>query len=184
MTEITSTPETPEPVQQTARKKTAKYWIIGSIVVLFLIAGVAGVSFARKFKHFHDDGPLGFMLGKITEDLDLNAQQKTEVQKIKDEIKAKMESKKQNHQDRAAEFENLFKSDNLDRKALSDLNQKREADRQEMSEFFMDELIKFHDILTSSQRVKAVEKMKEMREKFEKGGFKHHKGDGPPKDNN
>jgi len=181
MTEITNSPETQEPIQNPAKKSSLKYWLIGSLVVILLIIGIKGIGFAQKFKHFHDDGPLGFMLGKVTEDLDLNAQQKAEVQKIKDEIKAKMESRKQTRQDRAAEFENLFKSDNLDRKALSDVYQKREADRQEMREFFMDELIKFHDILTSSQRVKAVEKMKEMREKFKK---RRHKGDGPPKENN
>jgi Spy/CpxP family protein refolding chaperone len=182
MTEVTNSPQ--EPVQKPERKSTVKYWVIGAIVVVLVITGIKGIGFAQKFKHFHDDGPLGFMLGKITEDLDLNAQQKTEVQKIKDEIKAKMESRKQTHEERAAEFENLFKSDNLDRKALTDLYQKHETDRQEMREFFTDELIKFHDLLTPAQRVKAIDKMKEMREKFKKGDFKRHKGEGPPKQNN
>lgn len=164
--------------------RTAKFWIIGSVVTLLLIVGIAGIGFAQKFRHLQDDGPLGIMLGKISNEIDLNEQQKAEVQKIKDEIKTKMETKKQTHMNRFSEFEDLFKSNNFDKKALQDLYQKHEADRQEMREFMMDEMVKFHDILTPDQRAKAVDKMKEMREKFRKGGFGPHKRDGIPPENN
>jgi Spy/CpxP family protein refolding chaperone len=163
-----------------------KFWIISSLAAVILITGIAGIGFAQKFKRFHDDGPLGHGLMKIAKELDLNEQQKAEVEKIKNEIKTKMESRKQNREDRFDEFANLFNSDRLDKAALNSLYQKHESDRQEMREFFMDELIKFHSILTPAQRTKAVEKMKEKKDKFKsfREHFKPGKDDGIPPDNN
>lgn len=168
-----------EQTETKPKRFTKKFWVISSLVLAIIIGG-AGLGLAQKVKQFRGKGPLGFMLNKMVEKLDLSATQKSEVEKIKAEIKAKMESRKQTRQDRFAEFEKLFLSDKLDKAALEELHKKHEADREEMRSFFQDELIKFHAILTPSQRTKAVEIMKEKKEKMKK----HFEGDGIPPDNN
>jgi Spy/CpxP family protein refolding chaperone len=106
------------------------------------------------------------MIEKVIKDLDLNDGQKKEMDIIHEEIKAKMESNKQNRDNDFNEFANLFKQDKLDKAQLTALADKHEGNREEMKSFFMDELIKVHDVLTADQRSKAVDKMKEMKEKF------------------
>lgn len=147
------------------RGSKKKYYILGFIIFL-LIAGITGVNFAQKMKNMRDGGPLFFMMNKVTKELNLTAQQKADIDKIKEEIKAKRQSMKKDRGSKMDDFANAFKQDKLDKETLKSLEQKHEADRQEMKDFMMDELIKFHDILTPDQRNQVVEKMKEMRQKM------------------
>jgi Spy/CpxP family protein refolding chaperone len=160
-----------EPVEEipAPKKKKGKKVLISSVIVFFLIVAVAGISFAKKMGQMHD-GPLGFMIEKMTKDLDLNADQKTQVDKIKDEIKTRMEANKQDHKQTAGDFANLFKQSTLDKQQLLDLEAKREKNREDMKSFMMDELIKFHDLLTQTQRDKVADKIKEF------GQHKDHDG--------
>lgn len=142
--------------------------IIGAVLVMFIITGVAGFGFARGFYYKHrGDGPWGFMIGKIAGELDLNDQQKAEVEKIRDEIKAKMESNKPDRNNDMAEMEQMFRSDSFDKQKALDLMKQNDAKRDEMRSFMLDEVAKFHSILTPEQRNKAVDKMKEFRQKRE-----------------
>jgi len=168
--------------EETKKKRSVKKYLLISILFLLAVTIGGGIVFGQKVKQYRDRGPLFFMMGKITKELDLNEQQKAEVDKIRDEIKAKMENRKKERDDLFTEFGNAFKQDKLDKQTLKDLQAKREADREEMKEFFMDELIKFHSILTSEQRTKAVEKMKEMKDRRH---MKFHDGerDGIPPNN-
>lgn len=142
------------------------------LVVVFAVTGIAGISIAQKVKGFRDGfkghGPIGFMLNKIVKDLDLTEQQKTEVDKIKEEIKTKIENKRKERENKFDDFEILFKQDKITKEDLDALVKKHETEREEMKDFFAEELVKFHAILTPEQRTKAVEKMKEMREMRQK----------------
>jgi Spy/CpxP family protein refolding chaperone len=153
-------PEKPEKVRGRKRKI-----VIGIVLVLFVVTGVVGIGFAKNFRDkYRGDGPYGFIMDKIVKELNLNEQQKTEVDKIKNEIKAKMETNRQKKTDNANEFEQMFRSDNFDKQKALDLAKQRDAEREEMRSFFVEELAKFHSILTSEQRNKAADKMKEFRE--------------------
>ena len=183
MEEITqnTTPEKPKPVKYSKKK-----FFLWGFIIFFLVAGVTGIGIAQKIKKLRDGGPLMFMMNKITKDLNLTDQQKTDVDKLKDEIKAKMESRKKDKKDRLDDFGNAFKQDKLDKETLKSIDQQSDADRQEMKDFMMDELIKFHDILTPDQRSQVIEKMKEMRDKRKEMFKNHKKGDNfeIPPDNN
>lgn len=154
-------------IKRTGRGRKRKI-IIGAVLVMFIITGVAGFGFARGFYDKHrGDGPWGFMIGKIAGELDLNDQQKAEVEKIRDEIKAKMESNKPDRNNDMAEMEQMFRSDSFDKQKALDLMKQNDAKRDEMRSFMLDEVAKFHSILTPEQRNKAVDKMKEFRQKRE-----------------
>ena len=165
-------PAAPAPENKPKRKVTKKKLLLWGFIVFFVVAGTAGITFAQKVKQFKDKGPMFFMMEKITQDLNLTDQQKTEVDKIREEIKAKMEEKKKDHESKMMEFENAFKQDKLDKETLKALMKKHDTEREEMRDFMLDELVKFHAVLTPEQRTKAVEKMHEMKEKM-KDKFDH-----------
>ncbi len=141
--------------------KGKKIFISSIIVVVILVAAVA-VGYSQMMRNNHG-GPLGMMLDKITKDLNLSSDQKTQVDQIKAEIKAKMDAKrdanKDAHKKSAEDFANLFKQSTLDKQALQDLASQRDKDREDMKSFMMDELIKFHDLLTPEQRDKVAGKI-------------------------
>lgn len=155
----------PENKSKTKRKVSSKKLLLWGFIVFFMVAGTAGIGFTQKVKQFRDKGPMFFMMKKITDDLNLTDQQKTEVDKIREEIKAKREEMKKNRVSHKKDFENAFKQDRLDKETLKSIMQKRDAEKEEMRDFMLDKLIKFHAILTPEQRTKAVEKMHEMKEK-------------------
>jgi periplasmic protein CpxP/Spy len=186
MTEINSSvpmgegkENTPGNNQPSVKKnKSRKKYIIGTLLVFFIIIGVIGVTIAKnKADKFREHGPMGFLSERIVKELNLNDQQKKEVEKIRDEIKTRMQEKKKSRQDTRGEMEQMFRGDTFDKQKALELAGKRDADREEMKIFFIDQAAKFHAILTPDQRNKAADKMKEMREK--KG--RHRKDDGQPK---
>jgi len=158
--------------------------LLGYFITTIVIVAVVSVGFTMTAKKFKDHGPFGIIMEMVVKDLDLNDQQKAEIEKIRDEVKAKMEAKKKDRGKDMEEFGNLFKQDKIDKEQLITLAKKHESDREEMKSFFMDELIKVHDVLTPEQRTKAVEKLKEMKEKHDMFGPGHDKynDDGTPKE--
>ncbi len=149
------------PKSKTVFNKFLLIYFISSIAIISVISA----GFAFKVKEFRDHGPFGFIMSKIVKELDLNTEQKAAIDKIQEEVKAKMEENKKERENHMSEFGNLFKQDKLDKDQLMTLSKQHDAKREEMKSFFMDELIKVHAILTPDQRTKAVEKMKELKEK-------------------
>jgi Spy/CpxP family protein refolding chaperone len=163
-----------QPENKPKVKKGRKKFIVSSLIVLFVITGIFGIGFAQGFRDKHKGGNhLRFMLEKVAKQLDLNDQQQAEVNKIKDEIKAKMDEKIQKRKDHAAEFEKMFRGDTFDKQKMMDHDKMRETNREEMRTFMIDEMAKFHALLTPGQRNKAADLMKEKQEQM--GKFK----DGP-----
>ncbi len=144
-------------------KSGKKYFFLGALTATLLIVGIAALGFVTQWNQFKDHGPWGMMLEKVTKDLNLSDQQKTQLDAIKADIKAKMQSRKQNTTNRFDDFSKLFLQDNLDKQSLIDLAEKHETDRKEMRDFYFDELVKFHDLLTPAQRQQAVDKIKELK---------------------
>lgn len=170
--------QAPENNLKTKRKVSSKKLLLWGLVITFLVAGTAGISFAQKVKQLKDKGPMFFMMNKFTDDLNLTDQQKADVEKIREEVKAKMEEKKKNRESNRTDFENAFKQDKLDKETLKSIMNKRDADREEMKDFMLDELIKFHALLTPEQRTKAVEKMHNMKDKMKKRFDRKNRDDG------
>jgi Spy/CpxP family protein refolding chaperone len=158
-----------QPENKPKVKKGRKKFIIASLIVLFVITGIFGIGFAQGFRDKHKGGdPLRFMLEKVAKQLDLNDQQQAEVNKIKDEIKAKMDENMQKRKDQMGEMEKMFRGDTFDKQKVMDLDKMRETNREEMRTFMIDEMAKFHALLTPDQRNKAADLMKEKQEKMGK----------------
>ncbi len=154
---------------------------ISSIIVVVILVAVVAVGYSKMMGSNHG-GPLGMMLDKMTKDLNLTTDQKTQVDQLKAEIKAKMDAKKEANKDKdgrkqnAEDFANLFKQNTLDKQAVQDLAAKRDKDREDMKSFMMDELVKFHDILTPDQRSQVADKIMDFanHKHDDKDGKKHY----------
>ncbi len=160
-----------------------KKWIVLASVVILLTAGVGTFAFAKMHK-FHEEGPLGFMLDKLTEDLGLSQDQKAQVDRLKATVKEKMDAERKSEKDNdAEELINAFRNSTLDRNKLNELEQKKSTKMQEMKEFTKDKIMEFYNILTPAQRTKAADKMAKMKTMMhDKMGIFHH-GDDKDKDN-
>lgn len=139
--------------------------IISLLVIAAVLILIKGIAFAQHL-HKSGEGPEGFIIERISEKLDLTASQKTEVDRIKSEIKQKMEANRPDREGMFSEFSEMFKSDKIDKSKIMEEMNRKEIQREEMKSFMIDKLIEFHSILTPEQRSKAVEFMKEMKEKF------------------
>lgn len=149
--------------QNKPEKKNHKKFIISLIAVVIIFTSVFGIVYAKKkFK----DGPHGFIIEMLTEDLNLSENQKAQVERLKGEVKEKMESNKPHMESGLEELAVEFKKDQLDKNKLKELSNKREQNKEDMKEFMMEKLSEFHSILTPDQRSKVVDNMKNMKDKF------------------
>ncbi|MBZ0204535.1 MAG: Spy/CpxP family protein refolding chaperone [Ignavibacteria bacterium] len=179
MNDFNNPPELEADTKKPVKRNKGKIVII-TMIVVFVVTGIAALGFAKGFYDKHKGGgPWGFMIGRIADDLDLNTEQKAAVDKIKEEIKAKMDANKESRKKDMTEMEQMFRSDNFDKQKALDFAKLHDAKREEMRSFMIDEVAKFHSILTPDQRNKAVDKMKEFREKDKgfKDGWKDKKQD-------
>jgi len=161
-------------------KKSRKTIIVSVVLVLVIVTGIAGLGFAKGFYDKHrPHGPLGMIMEMAVKDLDLTDQQKNEVAKIKEEIQLKMDSKqKPDRKKDMDEMMEMFRGSTFDKQKALDMMKQKDAERDEMRNFMLDQTAKFHAILTPDQRNKAVDKMKEFREKRKERKDKWKKEDG------
>ncbi len=146
---------------------TTKRKVLFSLAVfLFLTASFAGVSFAKRIYNIKTEGPIGMIIDKITDDINLSESQKLKIAALKSDIKLKMDSKKSGRKEKFESFINEFKKDNLDKAALENMYKQNESEKNEMKEFAENKIIEFHSILTSEQRHQAADKLMKLKEKF------------------
>ncbi|MEO8447197.1 MAG: Spy/CpxP family protein refolding chaperone [bacterium] len=177
MSEISNTEEqTPQKNKKRFFSSAKSKIILSIVIILFTVLAVKGIAVARHFHKFAD-GPGGFIIERLTENLNLTESQKAQVERIREQIKQKMEANKPDHENDADAFAGEFKKDKLDINKLKEFDQEREKKHNEMKEFMMEKIVEFHDILTPDQRNQAVENMKDMKNKFHDRMGKFKDGD-------
>ena len=117
-----------------------KKWIVLAALFIFITAGIGTYAFA-KMHRFHEDGPLGFLIDRLTDGLDLSKDQKEQVERLKTTIKEKRDSQRDTKNNGFDELISSFKNNDLDRNKLNDWDQKRSAKEQEMKEFAKDKIL-------------------------------------------
>jgi periplasmic protein CpxP/Spy len=100
-----------------------------------------------------------FIVNRISSSLDLSKEQAEKLNKIKDEILARIKSRPNDREAFHNELIGLVKSDKLDRNMIENFIGKREERMKELKPFLIDKLVEFHNILTPEQRNRIVEKL-------------------------
>ena len=139
--------------------------ILAVLIVVVLVITIKGIAVAQQM-HRHGGDPIGMLIGRISEKLDLSEAQKQQLEKIRNDIHQKMENGKQDRESDFEAFANEFRNSSIDKNKLIEIAEKREKEREEMRSFMLDKLVEFHSLLTPEQRSKAMDEMKNMKDKF------------------
>ena len=100
-----------------------------------------------------------FIVNRISSTLDLSKEQVEKLNKIKDEILARIKSRPNDREAFHNELIGLVKSDKLDKNMVENFIGKREERMKELKPFLIDKLVEFHNMLTPEQRNRIVEKL-------------------------
>ena len=130
--------------------------LVGFFTVLTLFSGCRHHSRSHKAE---------FMVDYITEALDLDEKQETELNRIKDEI---MEKSKQLHANRETMFNemvNQLRSQEIDQESVRLIIADHRAQMDELIDFALPRLVEFHSTLTPDQREKLISKLEKFRDR-------------------
>ena len=126
------------------------------LLVVVLISSLGFFSGCRRHSHAHK---AEFMVDDITETLDLDESQQTQLNEIKDEVMLKA---KQMHTDKESMREELIvqlRSEQIDQVRVKALIAEHRAKMDEIIDLLVERLSEFHRTLSSEQKEKLVAKI-------------------------
>ena len=126
------------------------------LLVVVLISSLGFFSGCRRHSHAHK---AEFMVDYITETLDLDESQQTQLNEIKDEVMLKA---KQMHTDKESMREELIvqlRSEQIDQVRVKALIAEHRAKMDEIIDLLVERLSEFHRTLSSEQKEKLVAKI-------------------------
>ena len=150
-------------------KKLVIFTAILAVLAFFAVSqGCAGKAPPRS------EDKIGRLIDKLSDSLNLSKEQMAAVEQLKKEITEKNEQSRTERKDEGRQIDEVFKSeilkDKIDsvkiNKVLDAASEKREALRR----FMVQELAKFHALLTAEQREKLAGLMKELAPEPNKDG--------------
>jgi hypothetical protein len=105
---------------------------------------------------------------KIEHRLDLNANQTSELNKLKDEALADYHGMKAEHENIMDEVQKEMESGKLDREKLKKLAAEERSKRGPVTDKWIDNLVTFHEGLDAKQKDKVLHDMKEFKKEMSK----------------
>lgn len=147
-------------------KTTSKAIFKRALIVVAALVSVAAVTNCRPWKHRSPEERGEWMAKRITKELDLNDSQKQVLNKIKDEIVARMKAEKSDRGLQFKEMTGLLRADTIDNAKLTALRKRHQAQRESMEALFVEKALELHKVLTPEQRNKAADLMEKHMKKF------------------
>lgn len=144
--------------------------IVIAVVVALLVGMLLIVNCHRRMGHcfFHasSERRAEFIVKKISKELDLNDQQQTRLEQIKDEIITKKDEFKGVREDLFNAILTQIKSEKVDQDVLNQLFESKETQMKEMRGFMLTKLAEFHQMLEPEQKLRLAEKMEKFHNKY------------------
>jgi hypothetical protein len=125
----------------------------------FFLGGCRG---GRCGWHASAEDKANHIVKRIGKELDLNAQQKAGLEKIKADVLARRKDFEAMHGGFKEELVAQLRSGQVDKAKLNQSMQAREAKEQEIRAFLVDEFAEFHALLDSSQREKLASRVESL----------------------
>lgn len=132
-------------------------------IFLGLLA-LGSVAFFANCRHHSIEDRSKWVTGKISDKLDLDKNQEAQLDKIRDEVVAKVKAQKPQRDQLAQEFQTLVKADKLDKTKLKDLQTKHDALHAEIENLVIDRMAELHASLKPEQREKAANAIQKLRD--------------------
>jgi periplasmic protein CpxP/Spy len=115
------------------------------------------------------EGRADWVVKKISNELDLDANQKTKLNAIKTDILLHRPNFMGWRDSLSGDFLSQLRSDTIDKDKVNSILEDKEAKMKEFRAFMVDKFVEFHAILTPTQREKLATKLNDMKS--------HHKCD-------
>jgi Spy/CpxP family protein refolding chaperone len=139
------------------------------LIILAVLLLLIAIFMTRCSSHrFHSQSPekkAEWVVQKISNELDLDDNQKTKLDEIKSEVLAKHRNFSGVKSELWDEVYNQVHSEKIDEEKLNTLFAKKEAQFQDMRVFSVGKFAEFHAMLTPEQRDKLAEKMTKFKER-------------------
>lgn len=132
-------------------------------ILLFVSALIMGGCSHRRYGHHwggkYSEKKAEHIVKKLSRKLDLDEEQKANLEKIKDEILAKADELKLKGSMSAIhdEFTSQLRQDTIDQEKINSMLAGKEANMKEMREFLVAKFAEFHSTLTAEQKEKLAE---------------------------
>jgi Spy/CpxP family protein refolding chaperone len=126
------------------------------LMIGMLISGVALFSGCRRHSHGHK---AEFMVDYISETLDLNESQQTQLDQIKDELMAKAQQMHADKESMHAELVAQLRSEEIDQIRVKAVVAEHRTQMDEIIDLIVDRLAEFHRTLTPAQKEKLISKI-------------------------
>ena len=159
----------------------SKKILIPGLIIIGILLGMTvgsflhhpGKRYGKGYRRSH--GRIqDFMLHRMFKEWKWTEDQKEKVNKIRDEIKSKIEALKGDKKDKEAvrsEIIKQIKQNQIDKTGIINIIKAKKAKKSEMENFMIEKLIKFHSILTPQQR-------EELAKRIAKFGYKGKRRNG------
>jgi Spy/CpxP family protein refolding chaperone len=140
--------------------------IIALSVVLGVVASGA-LFLGCRHKYKSPEKRAEWIVGKIASELDLDDDQKLELDRIKDEALEKYREHREKRKAIHGRVIELVKSDTLDVDEVNRIFDEREKKMKKMRPFIIEKITEFHRILKPEQKEKLAEKLQEFKKRHE-----------------
>ncbi|MBI3005230.1 MAG: Spy/CpxP family protein refolding chaperone [Ignavibacteriales bacterium] len=120
---------------------------------------------SRESHESYSERRAGWVVDKISDELDLNETQKLTVNRIKGEVLAKRGEFKSLYAGVVDEVLQQVKSDKVDQESINKSFQAREAKLKELRSFVVEKFAEFHSVLTPDQRKQLADKLEHYRKR-------------------
>jgi len=130
------------------------------ILIFFLLTTGCGKKHHPKEHPFPPMDMSNALILKMSRDLDMTNEQKEVLKKIYEEIRAKKEEMKDKSPDYKERIISLIKSDKITKEQVLEVLKGPQRYKEEMDDFISEKLVELHNILTTEQKEKLVEKVR------------------------
>lgn len=120
---------------------------------------------SRESHESYSERRAGWIVEKISDELNLNEAQKSTVNRIKTEVLAKQGEFKDLYAGIVDEVLLQVKSDKVDQESINKSFQAREAKLKELRSFAVEKFAEFHGVLTPKQRKQLADKIEQYRKR-------------------
>ena len=140
---------------------------IHPIAVALLIVLISAVTVSACSYRHHDPAQRAeWMMKRMTEQLDLNAEQQAKLRAVKAEFDAGMQKYREQRRQMFDELAANIEKPQLDKNLLMEVVETRKQAYDDIAPRVVDKIIEFHASLNPEQRKKLAERMEQFREHF------------------
>ena len=145
---------------------------VGALAAVVLGVGAAWAAGGHHHRGFAGmENMISARVAKLADAVNATPEQRAQIDQSKQTVLNALKERAQSHKQNHAQLMQMLTADKLDTGALYALANQRAQDIQDLAKVIVPEIQKVHDVLTPQQRQILAQKVQEMHERHQQGGF-------------